>query len=145
MPDFASSLKTEIIRLARKEVRSEVEGLRKASAQYRSDIAGLKRSLAALQKQIATLTKSKTRISELNPKPGSSSRFSAKGLSAFRKRLKISAAELGALMDVAPQTIYNWESGKTRPGHQQVAALAGLRKMGRRQVSALLKEKAEAA
>ena len=46
MPNIASVLKDEILRLARKEVRSELEGLKKASGQYRSDIASLKRQVA---------------------------------------------------------------------------------------------------
>ena len=48
MPNIASVLKDEILRLARKEVRTATEGLKKASAAYRSDIAGLKRQVAAL-------------------------------------------------------------------------------------------------
>jgi hypothetical protein len=43
MPNIATILKAEILRLARKEVRSEVEGLKKASTLYRSEIAALKR------------------------------------------------------------------------------------------------------
>ncbi|MDZ4073711.1 MAG: hypothetical protein U1E04_03055 [Hylemonella sp.] len=46
MANFASLLKTEISRIARKEIRAETEILKKASAQYRSDIAALKRRLA---------------------------------------------------------------------------------------------------
>lgn len=38
MAQFAQILKSEIVRLARKEIRSEVQSLRKAAAQYRSDI-----------------------------------------------------------------------------------------------------------
>ena len=43
MPNIASILKDEILRLARKEVRIEIEGLKNASAKYRSDISDLKR------------------------------------------------------------------------------------------------------
>ena len=57
MPNIASVLKDEVVRLAKKEVRKEVEGLKKASAQYRSDIAALKRQVAALEKQNASLEK----------------------------------------------------------------------------------------
>ena len=57
MPNIASVLKDEILRLARKEVRRELEGLKKASAQYRSDIAALKRQVIALEKQQARIAK----------------------------------------------------------------------------------------
>ena len=50
MPDIAAVLKEEIARLARKEVRSQTEGLKKASAQYRRDIAALKRQVAELER-----------------------------------------------------------------------------------------------
>ena len=35
MPNIASALREEVVRLARKEIRKEVETGRKASAQYR--------------------------------------------------------------------------------------------------------------
>ena len=43
MPNIASVLKTEIARVARKEVRSEIGSLKKATATYRTEIAALKR------------------------------------------------------------------------------------------------------
>src|SRR5664279_782864 len=57
MPNIASVLKDEVLRLARKEVRTEIEGLKKASVQYRSDIAALKRRVADVEKQHARLEK----------------------------------------------------------------------------------------
>jgi len=39
MPNLATLLKSEVLRLARKEVRNEVESLKKASSQYRGEIA----------------------------------------------------------------------------------------------------------
>jgi len=107
MPNFASVLKDEIVRLARKEVRKEVEGIRKASAQYRSDIAGLKRRVAVLEKQHSQLEKkaSKRVVPEAAGEEGGRVRFSAKGLAAHRQRLALSAAELGSLMGVSAQTV----------------------------------------
>ena len=39
MPNIASLLKAEIVRLARKEVRNEVGSMRKSSATHRREIA----------------------------------------------------------------------------------------------------------
>ncbi|WP_243294479.1 hypothetical protein [Geothrix mesophila] len=50
MPDIASVLKSEILRLARKEVRNEIENLKRASAQYRSEIAQLRRLVEQLER-----------------------------------------------------------------------------------------------
>ncbi len=58
MPNLANTLKDEIIRLARKELRSETNAVKKATSQHRSDIAALKRQVAELQRQIARLSKS---------------------------------------------------------------------------------------
>src|SRR3954470_10273862 len=49
MPNIAAVLKTEISRVARKEVRSETQSLKKAGSTYRSEIAALKRRMQALE------------------------------------------------------------------------------------------------
>ena len=140
MPNIASLMKDEIVRLARKQVRKEVEGLRKASAQFRSDIAVMKRQVTALEKQIARLEKGAPKPITANP--GSEDqdriRFSSKGLATHRQRLGLSASELGTLLGVSAQSIYHWEAGKTKPRKQQLAAIAALRKMGKREVKAQL-------
>ena len=43
MPNIASVLKEEVVRLARKELKAATEGLKKAVAAHRSEIAALKR------------------------------------------------------------------------------------------------------
>jgi DNA-binding transcriptional regulator YiaG len=45
---------------------------------------------------------------------------------------------MGTLLKVSPQTVYNWESGKTRPRQQQLAGIAALRKLGKKAVKAQL-------
>jgi DNA-binding transcriptional regulator YiaG len=140
MANFASALKDEIVRLARKEVRQEVEGLKKTSAKYRSEIAALKRQVAALEKSAGRLEKKASKMdATLAEGEGATRyRFSAKRLAAQRQKLGLSAVELGTLIGVAAQTIYNWESGKSRPRQQQMAAIAASRKMGKRQIQAQL-------
>lgn len=144
MPDIATVLKAEIRRLARKEARSEVDVLRKASAQYRKDIARLKRDLDRANKKIAALEQ------EVDNRPASAvvpaqeleqRRFSARGLRSHRKRLGLSAAELGQLIGVTAQTVYNWEQGKARPRGPQFTRLVELRALGKRAVTARLERK----
>ena len=57
MPNIMSVLKQEIVRLARKELKSQTLLLKKASAQHRRDIAALKRQVAGLNKPVAVLQK----------------------------------------------------------------------------------------
>lgn len=142
MPNIASVLKEEIARVARKEVRSETEALKKASAQYRSDIAALKRRVVALEQQVTRQGKAKASPVK-PPEQATLARYSAKGLNAQRQRLGLSGPEMALLLGVSPQTIYNWEAGKSRPRQQQMAAIAAVRGMGRRDVAAKLKEMVE--
>ena len=52
MPNIAAILKSDIARLARKQVRDETKELKKSIAHYRSDIAALKTRTHALEQQI---------------------------------------------------------------------------------------------
>ena len=136
MPNFASALKEEIVRLARKELRNETEKLKKASTAHRSEIAALKRRVAALEKQLVQVSK-RSAAKEV-PDAATKVRFSAKGLATHRQRLGLSAADMGALLGVSAQSIYLWEAGKTKPRQQQLDAIAALRKMGKREAQAQL-------
>ena len=141
MPNIATVLKDEILRLARKEVRNELEGLKKASARYRSEIAALKRSLSDLEKRQARLESGKTqRRARGGSEEGESTRlrYSAKGLTKLRARLGLSGPDLGKLLGVSTQTIYNWEAEKARPRVAKIKALAELRTLGKRQIKAML-------
>ena len=145
MPNIASILKDEILRLARKEVRQAVEGLKKASGQYRSDIAALKRQVATLEKQQARLGKAGPKKVPAEPEGEGDTkfRFSAKRFAAQRQKLGLSAADMGTLIGVSAQTIYHWESGKTRPRQSQLAAIAAVRKLGKRDIKAQLESPAK--
>lgn len=145
MPNIASVLKNEISRLARKEVRAETERLKKAVVQHRSDIAELKRRVAMLERPSAQAAKRGKQEGgpDADPEATARVRFSPKGLSKHRQRLGLSAAEAGILLGVSGPTIYNWEAGKTKPRQAQMAAIANLRKMGKRQAKALLGTRAE--
>ena len=138
--NIATALKSEISRVARKEVRAEVESLKKASSAYRSDIAALKRRAADLERLLKKLGKgsAKNQADEAPGEVGAVVRFSAKGLAAQRKRLGLSAAEMGALLSVSGQSIYKWEQGTARRRAGQMPAIAALRKMGKKEAAAKL-------
>ena len=140
MPNIASVLKEEIARLVRRELRSETESLKKASSRYRSEIAALKRRIEAQEKQISRLEKLLPKKAEplIDRASETKLRFKRQGVRAQRTRLGLSAAEMGALVGVSAQTVYNWEAGTTRPRAEQLAAIAAVRKMGKREVKARL-------
>lgn len=135
--NIAQALKSEISRVARKEVRTEVESLKKASSTYRSDLAALKRRAADLERLVKKLGKgsAKGKADEAPDEAGTVVRFSAKGLATQRKRLGLSAAEMGTLLGRSGQSVYKWEQGTSRPRASQMPAIAALRKMGKKEAS----------
>ena len=136
MADLANALKDEIRRLARKEIKAETGATKQAVAQYRREIASLKRQLQKQEKKIAFLeNQERKRIEEpqANEEAVENVRFSARSVAAQRKRLDLSAADYAKLVGVSALTIYNWESGKTRPRQEQLAALVAIRGIGKRE------------
>jgi DNA-binding transcriptional regulator YiaG len=139
MPNIASILKAEIARVARKEVRGEIQNLKKAAATHRSEIARLKRRAQALERQLKRLDRGRA-APETGEDEGPHLRFSAKGLASQRRRLGLSAEACGALIGATGQSVYKWESGKARPRARHLPAIAALRKMGRRMAAQRLAE-----
>jgi DNA-binding transcriptional regulator YiaG len=143
MANIASLLKSEISRVARKEVRGETAGLKKAISSYRSEIAALKRRAQALEAQVRRLGKAAARSAPAeaaDEAPARAQRFSPKGLASQRKRLGLSAQDCGLLVGASGQSIYNWEDGKARPRAKHLQALAALRGMGKKDAAARLNE-----
>ena len=143
MSNIAAVLKAEIARLARKEARSETAKLKKASAQYRSDIVALKRRLATVEKQLSSRISRKAAAPAESSDAGSPIRFSARSLVAQRKRLGMSASAMGVLLGVSAQSVYSWETGKSRPRQQQMAAIGAVRKLGKKEAEARLDQLAK--
>lgn len=140
MPNLAQTLKEEIARLARRELRRETKTVKKASAQHRRTLAQLKRQVTALQRQTTLLEKQVCQCCSTAPVALESKkvRFTAKGLCSERKRLDLSAADYAKLVGVSALSIYAWEAGKARPRQAQVLALAAVRGLGKREVAARL-------
>lgn len=141
MPNIGAVLKSEISRIARKELRAETEQLKKSVTQYRGQIAQLKRRIQALETQARRQSRSPGRAAAAatsDEDDGPSLRFSAKGLASQRKRLGLSAANVAKILGVSALSVYKWESGKTRPRARQIEAIASLRKMGKREAIAKL-------
>lgn len=153
MTNIASALKAEIARVARKEIRVEIEGLKRASAQQRTAIAQLRRELAVLQKalkegrRLATAQARAAGRALPAAEPvrtveddGTPRRFSASRLAAHRTKLGLSAADYGKLVGISGATIYNWEQSKTRPSPEQVQALGLVKLMSPTAIKAKVAE-----
>ena len=135
MPNIGTLLKQEISRLCRREIRKEVETFKKASAGYRRDIAALKRQVVALERKSTALAKRTAAALDNTPAvlPDRPVRFVAKGLRSLRTRLGLSAKQLSVLLGVSEQSVYNWETKKATPRKEQLAAIIGMREVGKRE------------
>lgn len=148
MPNVASVLKSEIARVARKEVRAVTDDLKKHLSLARKDIALLKRQLAAAEKQVARLTRTPARSAEplasaaspaSDEKPA---RLRAGSLLSLRKRLGLSQSDMGRLVGASSLSIYKWETGQVQPRRRYVDAIAALRALDAAQVADRLAEAA---
>jgi len=142
MPNVGSLLKDEITRVSRKEIRKETLATKKTTAQHRHHIAALSKKVIALERQVAFLSR-KVLAAISDPVANASPkkiRFSPKALLAQRNRLDLSAADFGSLVGVSAQSIYNWEQGKAVPRAEQLAKVAALRGVGKREAAKRLEQ-----
>lgn len=153
MPNLADTLKAEIARVARKELKGEVQFLRKAVAHHRSEIAALKREIKALQSSGRQLGRrlQQPPAAAAQPAPAAAAPrrrgrqpapYSAEAFAATRRRLGLTQAQMAQLLGVSPLSIYKWESGQVMPRAAQLAKIAGLKKMGVREARRRLAEAA---
>ena len=135
MPNLAAVLKEEITRLARRQVRQQVGPLNKTIAEQRRTIAELKRQVAALARNQAFLQQQERRRLAEAPEASAAEgvRYSPKWVKADRKRLGLSAKDYGLIVGVSAQTIYSWESGKSKPRAAALAGWAQVRGIGKRE------------
>ena len=103
-----------------------------------------KKQIASLRKQVDGLERELKNLSRARPakavaagagdeEGGTKLRFRHQGMVALRKRLDLSAADFGSLIGVSGATIYNWERKVTAPSGKQLAALAAIRGIGKRE------------
>jgi DNA-binding XRE family transcriptional regulator len=141
MTTFANQLKNEIARIARKESRADSKQVKKSSTQYRTEIASLKRRISALETSVARLLKQKPeRVASNEPVEKQSLRFRAGGFATLRKKLDLTAADMGKLVGVSAQSVYHWEQEKSRPRSSQLPAIAAVRKLTKKQAHQALSD-----
>jgi DNA-binding transcriptional regulator YiaG len=146
MPNIATLLKSEISRVARKEIRVELLAVRKAVTAHRAEIAALKRRAETLEREIRRLAKSKPKVPEAaaSEDTPNTMRFTAKGLASMRRRLGLSAEKFGRLVGASSQSIYNWEDGAARPRAKNLLAVAALKTLSKKQAFERLQALSEA-
>jgi DNA-binding transcriptional regulator YiaG len=141
---FESTIKSEMTRLAKREIRKiavplgkDVWSLKSAVSQLRKAILTLQRITASQQK---VLEKEKKPL-EVPPEEVKVSRFSPRLIRSLRGHLGITQKELAILTNVSVGAIHQWECGQFKPGMKKKAVMVALRKLGRREVKKLLEGK----
>ena len=143
MSNVMKELKSEIARLARREIHRELAPLKRVSAAQRGRIADLGRQVVALQKEAIALRKAASgAVVPSGIQAGTGEKdarkgfwITGKGVRTLRKRLGLTQAELGRLADVSSQTVVNWEATQGKvPLRKKATALRlkEIRKMKKR-------------
>jgi len=143
MPNLATVLKAEIARIARKELRGDLDALKKASAGYRREIATLKRRNAELERLVKRAVKAAPHAAAKSDETSAEDRqlrFSPARFASQRKKLGLSAANFAKLIGVSSLSVYKWENGQTRPRRPQLEAIASVRGIGKREAQTRLEQ-----
>lgn len=137
-------IKSEIVRLAKREVRKISVPLGKDVWLLRNMVSQLRRTVSALERitagQEAEARRGKVQL-EANPEEVRIARFSPRLIRSLRKHLGITQNELAILAGVTVGAIHQWESGIFVPRAEKKGVLVALRRLGRREVRKLLEEK----
>jgi DNA-binding transcriptional regulator YiaG len=141
MGKLEQTLRAEISRLSRKEIRAAVEPVRRDVRELRRTVRALSRTVEDLEKELKAARKAQgSSAAPLAAPPAevSKARLSPGLIKKLRKKLGITQQELAALLDASPSTVAFWEQGRTKPKAETKARIVALRKLGRRDVKQLL-------
>jgi DNA-binding transcriptional regulator YiaG len=118
MSDIAKVLKSEIQRLARKEVRSASADLKNAGSAHRSAIADLRRRVTVLESENKRLLRHLGTVQKEAkadaPETAVKARITGKMIKGIRAKLGLSQSDLGKLLGVTTNTVYLWEQKEGR-------------------------------
>ena len=144
MPNYASVLNEEIARIARKEIKAEVAPMTKRILELRKKVSVQAKQIADLESKLAKLEK-ELGIEELIPVTMSEedvnkARVSPQYIANVRSKYELSRNDMALLLDVNPNSIYLWETGRAVPRTDAKAKIIQLRDMGKKKVKELLDE-----
>jgi len=137
MTELANALKTEISRLARKELKAQLEPLKRSAAQSKAQLAVLREEVGELNRRLRALEKQVRRPIDQSAEMQKTTRqrFTAKGFETMRRRLGLSHTEMGRLIGVSDQSVRKWEDGVAVPRLKFQQAIFALRGVGKRAIA----------
>ena len=156
MPTLAALLKEEISKIAHKEVQDQVRELKKTVREQRDAIARLEKQIGPAKTKAKakakTKAKAKAKAEPVAAKPAAKAskaptgdkrkqpRIAPNTIKKHRRRLKLSQAELGKLLNVSTNTVLRWEAGSSKPRGKHLPELAKLRSISQRELKNQLGE-----
>jgi len=145
MTTYADSFKKEIARVARKELKTELDALRKTNLTYRSEIAALKRDLKTTLVRLSKVERLTNRTAAVVAPPpapaavpatrspvGALGSFNNTAFAEFRKGLGITQDQMGRLVEASSLSIWKWESGRVQPRAGALTRIQAAMKLGKR-------------
>jgi DNA-binding transcriptional regulator YiaG len=145
MGKMEQTLKSEITRLAKKQVQATCAPLARDVRRLKRAVSALRRTVAVLARLGAELqTERQAQRAKLAaaPEEVKTARLSPALIKKLRARLGITQGELASLVGVSTSAVGFWEYGKAKPEGHNREALVALRKLGKREVAGILATKA---
>ena len=143
MGKLESTIKSEIQRLAKREIRSTFIPLRREVRTIRLKLSSLSKGITSLNRMTKELHLEEVKPKlEATPEEVKASRLTPERIRGLRKKLGISMRELGILTGTSLGAILSWEKGEFKPRGEKKVALVGLRKLRKRDVKKMIAEKA---
>ena len=153
MNTFSNAFRAEVIRMARKELKPELQSMRKAITGHRSEIAALKRDVKALTSQLKSAQR-QTKVGMVAAPPNQpkvSKRaaredfvFAPEMLAQMRNALGATQLQMAALLAVSPLSYSRWEKGQAQPRTKQLAKIEELVHMGPAKAAKKMRQAAKA-
>ena len=142
-------IKSEIVRLARREMKRNFVPLNRDVRSLKTTISQLRRAVTGLQRFVAQqekIIRAQREPLEAPPEEVKKARFSPRLMKSLRKHLGVTQREMAILAGVTVGAIYQWEKGIFEPRGEKKRVLVALRKLRRREARKLLEgKKAEVA
>jgi DNA-binding transcriptional regulator YiaG len=149
MSDLLQSLKTEITRLSRKEIKAAITPLQESNAKLKKTVVELKVRISELEKK-NRLDKSTYRKGDIlegrnlseSPEEPARLRITPKVIFNLRKKLGLPREAFAQLLGVSAQTVYSLEkkNGKIRLRSATLSKYLAVRELGKREAHKKLGE-----
>jgi len=144
MGKIENIVKSEILRLAKKEVRAAFFPLRREVWKIRLNLSHLAKNFHSLERttkeQIRRGESKKLKL-EASMEEAKASRITPERIRNLRKKLGISQKNLAFLAGVSLSAVASWEKGKFHPNLNKKATLVAIRKLRKREMKKILASK----